>query len=181
MRAPARDEREHLIGGRVAELGAQAVADLPRRDEWAGDLLVVGNANLLKRMGEGVVSHIVEQCGGPDDLLLAERYTGQRSALIEQPECHPRQMPSPERVFEPRMRGAGIDEKGQPQLPHIPQALHHGRFEERQRQGVEADVVPERIAQNFHAETYALPRLLLHQPHPRRHAVAERRVAAWRG
>ena len=51
-----------------------------------------------------------------------------------------------ERVLEARVRGAGIDEVREPELPHVAQPLEHGRVDELERQRVDTDVVPERVA-----------------------------------
>src|SRR2546425_13019371 len=52
-------------------------------------------------------------------------------------------------VLEATVGGAGIDEKGVPQLPHVPQPLHRGRVDDGERFRVEAYVVPERVADDL--------------------------------
>ena len=148
----SRDEREHLVRRVGAEGQAGDVAHDARGDERSGHLFMMGDADLFERMGEGIVPHIVQQRRGPHDLLLPDGDLRERPAFLEQTQRQPRQMPGTQCMLETGMRGAGVDEKCQPQLPHIPQTLQHGRFQQRQRQRVEPDVVPERIAQNFHPE-----------------------------
>src|SRR2546423_12137506 len=54
-----------------------------------------------------------------------------------------------QRVLEPGVGRAGIDEKGMAELPNITQALHRRRVDDREGLGVEADVVPERVANDL--------------------------------
>ncbi|MNC97019.1 hypothetical protein D3C83_145460 [compost metagenome] len=54
------------------------------------------------------------------------------------------------RVLEAGVTGARIYEKGQAQLPHVPQPLERRRVDEAQREGLDPDVVPERVADDLH-------------------------------
>jgi hypothetical protein len=56
-----------------------------------------------------------------------------------------------EGVLEPGMRGAGIHQEGVAELADVPEALHGRRVEHAQRRPVEADVVPERVADDLEA------------------------------
>ena len=54
-----------------------------------------------------------------------------------------------ERVLEPGVGGAGIDEKGVAQLADVAKALDRGCVERGQRHSIERDVVPERVADDL--------------------------------
>ncbi|MBW8768155.1 MAG: hypothetical protein JF589_00190 [Gemmatimonadetes bacterium] len=54
-----------------------------------------------------------------------------------------------EGVLEARVARAGIDEVGQPELAHVAQSLEGARVDEPQRERIDADVVPERIANDL--------------------------------
>ena len=56
-----------------------------------------------------------------------------------------------EGVLEAGVGGAGIDQEGVAQLSDVPEALQGGRVEHAQRRPVEADVVPERVADDLEA------------------------------
>jgi len=56
-------------------------------------------------------------------------------------------------MLESGMRRARIHQERETQLAHIAQPLDDRRFEERQRERIEADVVPEWIAKNLHIQT----------------------------
>lgn len=63
---------------------------------------------------------------------------------------HPaRQMVGAQGVLEASMGGAGIDEKSVTELADVPQALYGRCVENRERLGLEADVVPERVANDL--------------------------------
>ena len=52
-------------------------------------------------------------------------------------------------MLEPRMRRTGVDEEGVPELPHVPQALKRRRIDYGESLRLEADVVPERVANDL--------------------------------
>ena len=54
-----------------------------------------------------------------------------------------------QRVLKPRVRGARINEKCVTELPDVPQTLEGRRIDDRERLGLEADIVPERVANYF--------------------------------
>jgi hypothetical protein len=106
-------------------------------------------ANLFERVREGIVSDVVEQRRRPDDRLLA---VGDRDRLLgfaKERECAPGKVVSAERVLEPRMGSAGIDEIRPTELADIAQALEDFGIDEAQCELVDADVVPDRVAQNL--------------------------------
>ena len=51
-----------------------------------------------------------------------------------------------ERVLKPGVRGARVHEKCVTELPDVPQTLERRRIDDRESLGLEADVVPERVA-----------------------------------
>src|SRR5258706_3237941 len=61
-----------------------------------------------------------------------------------------------ERVLEPRVGRARIDEVRPPELPHVPKALKDFGVDERERQLVDSNVVPDRVAQNLEAHSPSL-------------------------
>src|SRR3954468_22742438 len=54
-----------------------------------------------------------------------------------------------ERMLEPGVSGAGINEKRMSELPHVPQALKRRGIDDGQSLGLEADVVPEGVADDL--------------------------------
>src|SRR2546430_92713 len=54
-----------------------------------------------------------------------------------------------ERVLKPGMRGARVNEKCVTELPDVPQALERRRIDDGERLGLEADVVPQRVANDL--------------------------------
>ena len=95
----------------------------------------------------------MQQGGRPHDLLGTRIDALEGSPFFEQAQGDPGKVPGPERVLESGMRRARIHQERETQLAHIAQPLDDGRFEERQRERIEADVVPEWIAKNLHIQT----------------------------
>ena len=60
-----------------------------------------------------------------------------------------RQMISAQSVLEPSVGGAGIDEERVTELADVSQSLYGRCVENRERLGLEADVVPERVANDL--------------------------------
>jgi hypothetical protein len=52
-------------------------------------------------------------------------------------------------MFEAGMGGAGVDEEGVTELADVPETLDGWCVENRERLGLEADVVPERVANDL--------------------------------
>jgi len=63
-----------------------------------------------------------------------------------------------ERVLEAGVRGAWVDQERMAQLPHVAQPLHRGGVDDRERFGVEPDVVPERVADDLEPGHIGCPR-----------------------
>ena len=99
-----------------------------------GQFLVCRQAGFLEGMRERIVSDVVEQ-GCHVDVQLG-RGT-------------PRQVIRPQRMLEARMGRTGIDEKCVAELPDVAEALEGWRIDHRQCLGLEADVVPERVADDL--------------------------------
>ena len=130
----------------VADRVCQHVGHRPPEDQLVRDLLVVERADLLERVRERVVSDVVQQCSGLDDGSLVRRDAPELAALPEQRERPSCQMIRADGVLEPRVRRAGVDEVREPELPDVPQPLEGGCVDEAKRNVIDADVVPERVA-----------------------------------
>ena len=108
-----------------------------------GEDLVMRKTCFLERMRKGVVADVVEQGRQADGqsfvaVDLAERGDGATRQVI-----------GAERVLEAGVGSAGIDEERVTELAHVAQALDGRRVEDRQRLRFEADVVPERVANDL--------------------------------
>src|SRR5687767_3370551 len=73
----------------------------------------------------------------------------------QQEEGTPRQMIGSEGVLEARVRRTRIDQVGEPELPDESQALKDVGIDEPESELIDADIVPERVAQNL--ESHARP------------------------
>src|SRR5688500_14168246 len=78
------------------------------------------------------------------------------------------------------MRRAGVDEIGKAELPDVSQALEFARVDEAERQRADADVVPERVANDLvlHASR---PVLMRRPPAARRIRWARRGIVSLAG
>src|SRR5207302_4992682 len=106
-------------------------------------------AGFFERVGEGVVSDVVQQGGEPD--VRRGSGVGPGAAFFQLRERAAGQVIGTEAVLEARVRGAGIDEEGVTELADIPQPLDGGGIDDGQGIAVEADVVPERVADDLEA------------------------------
>src|SRR5438067_10139087 len=61
----------------------------------------------------------------------------------------PREVVGAERVFESRVGCARIDQKSVTELADVAESLHRRRVDESESLGLEADVVPERVADDL--------------------------------
>ena len=66
--------------------------------------------------------------------------------LLEQAEHAAGEVVRAEGVLEPRVRRAGIDEEGEPELPNVAEPLEGRRVDQLEGERIEPDVVPERVA-----------------------------------
>jgi len=108
-----------------------------------GQGFVMGQACFFKRVRKWIVPDVVQQRGQPDDQAIVGI---ELSQLGDDTAC---QVIGAERMLEPCVCSAGIDEKRVTELPDVAQALYGRRVQDRERLGLEADVVPERVADDF--------------------------------
>src|SRR3989442_2126081 len=99
-----------------------------------GETLVGGEARLFERMGERVMADVMEQRGELDLQLLG--HTAGKMVRTQ-------------RVLKPGVCGPRVNEKCVTELQHVPQPLERRRVDDRERLRVEADVVPERVANDL--------------------------------
>ncbi len=92
---------------------------------------------------------VVEQGGEPDRETIGGRHVLELAPLLQAREGATRQVVGAEGVLEPGVGGAGVDEEGVADLAHVAQPLHRHRVQREERGAVEADVVPEGIADDF--------------------------------
>jgi len=126
------NQLEERLGGdaELVEHGGKG----PRAQMAGGEAFVGGEARLFQRMGERVMADVMQQCGELDLPLLG--YPAGKMVCTE-------------RVLKPRVRGAWVNEKCVTELPDVPQTLEGRCIDDRERLGLEADVVPERVANYF--------------------------------
>ena len=108
-----------------------------------------GEARFLEGVRERIVADVVQQRREPQCHAVALGDLGEFAALLERGERQAREVVGAERVLEAGVGGAGIDEEGVAELADVAQALHRRGVEHRQRGLVEADVVPEGIADDL--------------------------------
>ncbi len=125
---------------------AQHVAKRSFGKPPGADGLVAGEAGLLEGVREGVVSDVVQQRGEPHGQPFALADAGELAALLERGQRTARQVVGAERMLEPGMGGAGVDQESMAELPHIAEALERRRVDRGHGGGFQSDVVPERIA-----------------------------------
>src|SRR3989442_1855728 len=85
-------------------------------------------------MGERVMADVMKQRGELDVHLLG--YTAGKMVCTQ-------------RVLKPGVGGARVNEKCVTELPDVPQTLERRRIDDRERLGLEADVVPQRVANDL--------------------------------
>ena len=112
-----------------------------------GERLVVRQARLFKRVGKGVVTDVMQQRGELEALRVGGIHAV--TGFLQLGEGPAREVVGAEHVLEARVGGAGVDEEGVPELPDVPQALHRGRIDDGQRLGLQADVIPQRVADDL--------------------------------
>jgi hypothetical protein len=69
--------------------------------------------------------------------------------LFQGPECPSGEMIRAQGVLEPGVSRSGVNQEGVPDLPDVAKALNCGSIEGEKRSPVQADVVPEWIADDF--------------------------------
>src|SRR5712691_9293150 len=98
------------------------------------ETLVGGEARLFERVGERVMADVMKQ-RGELDLQLLGHAAGK--------------MVCTQRVLKPGVCGPRVNEKCVTELPDVPQPLERRRVDDRERLGLEADVVPKRVANDL--------------------------------
>ena len=145
----AGDERAERVGEAGAADLLEPAAELALAQLGHAERLVGGEARLLQRVGEGIVPDVVEQGGEPDRETVVGRHVLELAPFLQAREGAARQVVGAEGVLEPGVGGAGIDEEGVADLADVAQPLHRRRVQREERGAVEADVVPEGIADDF--------------------------------
>jgi hypothetical protein len=97
------------------------------------------------------VTHIVEECSRPDNRLVIFAYRDRVFGFAKERQRSPRQVISPQRVLESRVCGAWIYQVRPAKLADVSQPLKDLGVDELEGEIVDADVVPERVAQNLEA------------------------------
>ena len=92
---------------------------------------------------------IVQQCGGPDRCLLVLAYRYRVVRFTQQRERAAREMIGAESVLKTRMGCAWINEISPAELPDVAKALKNLGVDKIERQLVDSNVVPYRVAQNL--------------------------------
>ena len=146
--APSPHDAADPFRGALSQRG-QRRPHLPRLEEPGADLLVVGGdlrlLELLQRVGEGVVADVVQKRGVPNQVHALPDARRNRRPGLEDADCAVREVVDPERVVESGVRGAGVDEVRQPQLPDVAKPLEGRGVDDGCGYGIQADRVPHRI------------------------------------
>jgi len=140
-------QREDPLGGIGGEVLAEDRPHGPLAEERGRDLLMVRDPDLLQRMGEGVMPDVVQQRRRLDQPAIEGRDLRQFPRVLEGAHGEPGEVEGAQRMFEAGVRRAGIDQMRQAELAHVAQPLERRRVEEPEIGPLDADVVPERIAQ----------------------------------
>ena len=133
------------------------VGDLAAADQRTRDLLVVQRADLLERVRERIVADVVEQRGDADEHAFVAAERREVLVLLEQRQRAPREVVRSERVLEPRVCRAGVDEEREPELADVAQPLEGRRVDQLEAERIEPDVVPERVADDFDGHPAMIP------------------------
>ena len=138
---------------RAGEAGA---ADLPEtRAELSlaqlghPERLVRGKPGLLERVGEGVVADVVQQGREADRQAVVVGDEVELAPLLQARQRASREVVGAERVLEPGVGRAGIDQEGVTDLADVSESLHRSGVQREQRRPVEPDVVPEGVADDL--------------------------------
>src|SRR5687767_752797 len=149
-RALSADERVNARGHIAAERAGEHLGDRAAKDQLVRDFLMVEGADLLERVRKRIMSDVMQERRRGDDRALARIDPCELAALGQEGEGAPGEMIRAERVLEARVSGTGIDEVGEPELANVAQPLERGRVDEANGDVIDADVVPERVADDGH-------------------------------
>jgi hypothetical protein len=117
------------------------------------------------------VADVVQECRHPRQhaFVAADRLVV--VLLLEQGQGTTGEVIGAKRVLEPGVSGARVHQEREAELAYVAQPLERWRVDQLGRQGVEPDVVPERIADDFHGhgpyDTWAT-RAMPHRNNPNR-------------
>ena len=113
----------------------------------AVDLVVAPPGELLHHrlgdVGEGAVADVVEEGGGGDEFRLPV-------VKAELPAHQAREVHRPERVLEPGMVCAGVDEVREAELGDVAEPLQFLRVQQPERRRISLDVAVHRILDDLH-------------------------------
>ena len=107
-------------------------------------------ADFLECMRERIVTDIVKQRGDAHVGAWSIAKIREVAAFLEEQQRAPSEMIGAERVLETRMARARVHKERESKLSYIAQSLERRCVDESQRQRFNADVVPERVADDFH-------------------------------
>jgi hypothetical protein len=154
----------------AAECRGEHLGDGATKDELVRHLFVIERANFLERVRKRVMTDVVEQRGGGNDCALGGLDARKLSAFREQRERAPREVIRAKRVLESGVCRPGINEVGEPELPNVSKPLKGGGVDEAKGDVIDADVVPEGIADDIHGEVLNVLEVLevleVHLPSP---------------
>ena len=143
------NERDDTLRRVLAELAPQNGRNLALADERPSDLLVVQGADLFQRVRERIVPDVVQQRRHANQHALVATERRVVLVLLEQRQRATGEVIRAQGVLEARMSCAGIDEEGQPELANVSEPLESRRIDQLEGERIEADVVPERIANDL--------------------------------
>jgi len=111
----------------------------------------VQRADLFECVRERVMSDIVKQRCRSHDVLLFLADGDRILGFAKERESPAGEVVRPQRVLESGMRCAGVNEIRPAQLANVAQALKDFGVDEPKRELIDADVVPDRVAQDLEA------------------------------
>ncbi len=110
-----------------------------------GERLMRFNIEVLQGMGKRVMADVVQQAGAEERFHTGDR-DWRIGALARQARDHPPgNVENAKAVAAPRVRGAGIDEVGGPELPDAVQLLELRVLRHLQKGPRQRDVLPHRV------------------------------------
>lgn len=112
--------------------------------------------DLLESVGERVVSDVVEQRRRPDYRLVDFSDRRRVFGFAKERQRATREVVGAECVLESRVGRAGVDEVSPTELANVSEPLKDFGVDERERQLVDTNVVPDRVAQNLEANRPSL-------------------------
>ena len=108
---------------------------------------MVKRADLLQRVGKRIVADVVKEGRGTDYRLLVLTDRGGIFRFAKERQSASGKMMRSQSVLEPGMRRAGVDEISPTELADVSQSLEDLGVDKAESQRVDADVVPDGVAQ----------------------------------